>query len=111
MTSKSIAILLFLNLSQDKEDEYFSDGTTEEISLFVANKIRENFGHIDLEVSLEKEKVKSVEAYDYYLRGRHFQLKWTNDALKKAIEHYKKAIHLDPEHSRHIMELHSATFT
>jgi TolB-like protein/AraC-like DNA-binding protein len=72
----------------------------EEISLLVADKIRENFGHIELQASLQDENSGSVDAYDYYLKGRHEQLKWTNDALKRAIELYKKSIELDPGNSR-----------
>lgn len=186
MNSKSIAILPFLNLSPNPDDEYFSDGITEEviltlskidglkvtartssfafknrsidvrhignqlgvstvlegsirrsgkkvrisvqlirtdngfqiwsgkfdrqledifelheeISLLVADKIRENFGHIELQISLNKEAVSNIDAYDYYLKGRYQQLKWTNDALHRAIKYYKKAIQLDPENSR-----------
>src|SRR6056297_2450504 len=72
----------------------------EEISLLVADKIRENFGHIELQASLKDESSGSIDAYDYYLKGRYEQLKWTNDALKRAIELYKKSIDLDPGISR-----------
>jgi TolB-like protein/AraC-like DNA-binding protein len=186
MNSKSIAVLPFLNLSSDPENEYFSDGITEEIittlsriknlkvtartssfafknknmdvrhignelgvstilegsirrsgekvriavqlvrtdngfqiwsdkfdrklidifelqeeiSLLVADKIRENFGHIELFSSLSEEAIGSVDAYDLYLKGRHEQLKWTNDALLRAIDYYRKATELDPNMSR-----------
>ncbi|SMO65368.1 helix-turn-helix domain-containing protein [Gracilimonas mengyeensis] len=186
MNSKSIAVLRFLNLSPEPDDEYFSDGITEEIilslskieglkvtartssfafknqgvdirdigkalgvstvlegsirragqkvrisvqlvrtdngfqiwsdkfdrkledifdlqeeiSLLVADKIRENFGHIELQSSLHDEPMSSIDAYDYYLKGRYEQLKWNNDALHRAIKLYKKAIQLDPENSR-----------
>ena len=72
----------------------------EEISLLVADKIRENFGHIELQSSLQDVSTGNIDAYDYYLKGRHEQLKWTSDALKSAIELYKKSIALDPENSR-----------
>src|SRR6056297_14796 len=72
----------------------------EEISLLVGDKIRENFGHIELQASLDDGNSGNIDAYDYYLKGRHEQLKWTNDALKRAIELYKKSIDLDPGISR-----------
>lgn len=186
MTSKSIAILPLINLSSDPENEYFSDGITEEIilalsktqglkvtartssfmfkgrnldvrsigkqlgvstvlegsirksgesvriavnlvrtddgfhiwsekfdrqledifelqdeiSVLVADKIRENFGHIELQSTFIEEEVHSVDAYDYYLKGRYEQLKWTTDALQRAIEFYKKSLELDPKNSR-----------
>jgi len=182
MTDKSISILPFINLSLDKDNEYFSDGITEEIilalsktkglkviartssfmfkgknldvraigeqlgvatilegsvrksgmdvrisvrlvrtsdgfqiwsmkfdrqledifklqdeiSLLVADKIRENFGHIEYQSSLVSADSTNFDAYDYYLKGRYEQLKWTKDALVRAIEHYRNAIQLDP---------------
>lgn len=182
MTDKSIAVLPLINLSSDKDNEYFSDGITEEIilalsktkglkvisrtssfmfkdrnsdvraigkqlgvatilegsvrksgmdvrisvrlvraddgfqiwsmkfdrqlgdifklqdeiSLMVADKIRENFGHIEFQPSLVSADSDNFDAYDYFLKGRYEQLKWTNDALARAIEHYQNAIKLDP---------------
>jgi TolB-like protein/AraC-like DNA-binding protein/cytochrome c-type biogenesis protein CcmH/NrfG len=72
----------------------------DEISLLIADKIRENFGHIELRSSYMDEQVHNVDAYDFYLKGRYEQLKWTRDALNRAIEYYKKSIDLDPGNSR-----------
>ena len=178
---RSIAVLPFLNMSGDKENEYFSDGIAEEIlnllvklpQLKVASRtssfvfkgrtvnirtvadelgvatvlegsVRQSGGRVRitaqlidaatdthmwsetydrelkdvfaiqdeiasnivraLEVELsDKEKevlakapTESIEAYDYYLRGRQAFYGGTRKADQAAIEMMKKAIELDP---------------
>jgi len=45
--------------------------------------------------SFAKHHTENLEAYDYYLRGRFFWNKRTEESLLKAIEYFEKAINLD----------------
>jgi TolB-like protein/predicted Zn-dependent protease len=38
-----------------------------------------------------------TEAYAEYLRGRHAFARWTPDDARRAIEHFKRSVELDPE--------------
>lgn len=44
---------------------------------------------------LRKHHTGSVEAYEAYLRGRHFWNKRTEEGLRKSIEYFQRAIDLD----------------
>jgi len=45
---------------------------------------------------LAKRTTQSIDAYRYYLIGRHHMSKRTDDDIKKAIEYFKQAIDEDP---------------
>lgn len=70
--------------------------TQDELSLLIADQIRENFGHFDIQEQLFESHTNSVEAYKGYLKGRYHQLKWDIDNFKRAIEQYQEAIKTDP---------------
>ncbi|MDW7693004.1 helix-turn-helix domain-containing protein [Flammeovirgaceae bacterium SG7u.111] len=67
----------------------------DEISLLIADKIRENFGHIEIEEHLVQSQTKNIEAYQLYLKGRFYQLNWKLEDFPRAIELYKQSIQLD----------------
>ncbi len=67
----------------------------DEISLLIADQIRENFGHFDIQDQLFESHTNNVEAYQSFLKGRFYQLKWNIDSFKQAIEFYKRSITLD----------------
>lgn len=67
----------------------------DEISLLVADKIRENFGHIDIDESLSTIHTKNLKAYQWYLKGRYYQLTWNLVNMEKAIGYYKKSASID----------------
>ena len=48
---------------------------------------------------LDQQPTVHPEAYDAYLRGRHFLLKHTVDGYEKAIEYFERALTLDPEYA------------
>jgi len=68
----------------------------DEISLLIADQIRENFGHIQIEDHLVDSHTTNVEAYQQFLRGRFYQLNWKLEDFYRAIDFYKLSIRLDP---------------
>ena len=69
----------------------------DEISLLVADRIRENFGHMDIEDRLVSSKTSNPEAYDLFLKAsHHFKRKDLAD-VKEALLLFTKATELDPE--------------
>ena len=67
----------------------------DEISLLIADKIRENFGHLEIQEHLIEAPTKNIEAYNLYLKARYYQLKWNSKDLLRAIEYYKQSIEQD----------------
>jgi TolB-like protein/AraC-like DNA-binding protein/Flp pilus assembly protein TadD len=71
----------------------------DEISLHIAEKLREQYGHFEIQDRLVEKKTESIEAYEYFLKGRYHFNKWNPVDAQKAIELYEKAITLDPNHA------------
>lgn len=71
----------------------------DEISLLVADKIRENFGHLRIKNHLVNSTTANVEAYNTYLKGRFNHLKWDEEGIQKAIELYSTCIAMDPSYA------------
>ncbi len=71
----------------------------DEISLLIAEKMREQYGHFEIQDHLVEKKTDSIEAYEYFLKARFHFNKWNPVDAQKAIELYEKAIALDPKHT------------
>lgn len=71
----------------------------DEISLLIADKIRENFGHIEIDESLSTIHTKNLKAYQWYLKGRYYQLTWNLVNMEKAIDFYKKSAMIDSSYA------------
>lgn len=67
----------------------------DEISLLIAEKIRENFGHLEIGEHLVLPKTANVEAYQQFLKGRFYQLNWNLEDFSRAITSYQLSIKLD----------------
>ncbi|WP_346856644.1 helix-turn-helix domain-containing protein [uncultured Draconibacterium sp.] len=85
------------NFDREMEDIF---ALQDEISLLIANQIRENFGHFNIQEHLVNEATKSVNAYKLFLKGHFYQLKWDADSIKTAAEHYEASILHDPKFAR-----------
>ncbi|MCU4166714.1 helix-turn-helix domain-containing protein [Carboxylicivirga caseinilyticus] len=72
----------------------------DEISLLIANQIRDNFGHFNIQEHLVITETSNVTAYEMYLKGHYYQLKWDADSIKKAIEYYQMSVELDTKFAR-----------
>lgn len=86
------------NLWSQKFDRNLDDifDLQDEISLIIAEQIRENFGHLNIAEHLSTIGTKSLGAYKHYLKGRFYQLNWNLPDYLKAIDSYKKSLEIDP---------------
>lgn len=72
----------------------------DEISLLIANQVRDNFGHYSIADQLVAHQTPDISAYEAYLRGRFYQLRWTPEDLRTAIEFYDQSSRLDENFAR-----------
>ena len=85
------------NFDRDLEDIFV---VQEQISMLIANQIRENFGHFEIQEHLIQPPTNNVDAYQLFLKGRSFQLRWTPESFSQAISYYNKAIALDKNYAK-----------
>ncbi len=71
----------------------------DEISVLIADKIRENFGHIDIDESLTTVHTQNLKAYQWYLKGRYYQLTWSLSQIEKAIDYYQQSARIDTSYA------------
>ena len=81
------------NFDRDLEDIF---ALQDEVSLHIADQIRENFGHLNIQDHLIKAPTQNMEAYDLYLKGRYQHLMWDGKGIANAIELYEQCIAIDP---------------
>lgn len=80
----------------------------DEISLKIADKIREQEGHFEIGEHLVIKQTDNVNAYALLLEARFYFNKWNPTDVKKAIVLYEKAIALDPEFTEAFVGLSDA---
>ncbi|MFD0796311.1 helix-turn-helix domain-containing protein [Maribacter chungangensis] len=71
----------------------------DEISLLIADKIRENFGHFELQEQLVAAPTKNIEAYKQLLKGRELRMRWNAQDVFAAIKSFDKSIALDASYA------------
>lgn len=69
----------------------------DEISLHIADRIRENYGHLEIADHLAKKPTENLQAYDLYLRGRYNHLKWDREGIENGMRFYEESIREDPQ--------------
>jgi adenylate cyclase len=70
----------------------------DEVSLLIADKLREHLGHFDIQEHLVEKQTVSIDAYSYSLKGKFLRNKWNPEDVRTAISLYEKALELDPDH-------------
>lgn len=71
----------------------------DEISLLIADKLREHFGHFEIQEQLVTKQTENIDAYAYSLKAKFHRNKWNPKDVKIAISLYEKALQLDPNHT------------
>ncbi len=69
-----------------------------ELSTAIAEQIRLRLSPERL-TALARRQTRNAEAYDLYLRGRHFWSQLTPSTTKRAIEYFVRATQLDPNYA------------
>ncbi|MGB6037281.1 MAG: helix-turn-helix domain-containing protein [Cryomorphaceae bacterium] len=67
----------------------------DEISVLIAEKIRENYGHLEIAGHLASSPTDNIDAYELYLKGRYNHLKWDWEGLQNGIRYYEESIAKD----------------
>lgn len=69
----------------------------DEISLKIAEKLREHLGHFEIQEQLIQAPTQNIEAYQLYLKGKYYGKKWTLEDFRKAIKLLEEVIDLEPQ--------------
>ncbi|MTI38937.1 hypothetical protein E1140_05505, partial [Fulvivirga lutimaris] len=84
------------NFDRDLKDIF---AVQDEISLHIADQIRENFGHIEIPSSLNTSQTQNVKAYDLWLKGSYHLKRKDFEDIKNAMKFFKAAIKVDPNYA------------
>src|SRR5207249_3526773 len=87
---KSIAVLPFENLSEDKANAYFADGIQEEILARLTGAERR---------SISVQPTKNTEAHQLYLKGRYHWRNFFAPGYERIRDYFQRAIELDPSYA------------
>lgn len=68
----------------------------DEISLTIAEQIRENFGHLEIAEHLVDVPTQNIQAYNLYLKARYNHLRWDSEGIGNAMQFYPQCIEMDP---------------
>jgi TolB-like protein/class 3 adenylate cyclase/AraC-like DNA-binding protein/Tfp pilus assembly protein PilF len=97
-------------LIQVKEDYHFWSDTwdrklenifeiQDEVSLLIADKLREHFGHLVINETLVTKQTENINAYEHCLKAKFHENKWNPEDINMAISLYEKALALDPNYA------------
>jgi TolB-like protein/Flp pilus assembly protein TadD len=84
------------NFDRDLEDIF---ALQDEISLLIADQIRENFGHLEIPFFPNAIPTQNIKAYDLWLKGSYHLKRKDFDDVKKAMNFFKGAIKIDPNYA------------
>jgi len=80
----------------------------DEISLLIADKLREHLGHFEFGDHLVNKQTDKIDAYTLSLKARFLFNKWNPTDVNKSIELYSIAIEIDPNHTESYLGLADA---
>lgn len=86
-----------------KTDDIFD--VQDEISLLIADKLREDLGHFDIQEHLVSKQTDNLDAYTLFLKARHKFNKWNPEDVKTAMGYYEQALAKDPNHANAMVGL------
>lgn len=78
----------------------------DEISLLIADKLREHIGHFEIEEKLVESQTISVNTYQQYLKGRYHILKMTKQDLETGIGIFSGLIQKEPKYALAYLGIH-----
>lgn len=77
----------------------------DEISLLIAEKLREQLGHFEIQDQLVAPQTDDLDAYTLFLKGRYYLNQWNPKDVRKAMECYQQALRIDPHHANSLAGL------
>lgn len=70
----------------------------DEISLLIADKVREHGRHFDIQDRLVEKQTDNLSAYEHSLQAKFHSNRWNAEDMQRAITLYEQALALDPDH-------------
>ncbi|MGL1887256.1 MAG: helix-turn-helix domain-containing protein [Reichenbachiella sp.] len=67
----------------------------DEISIQIADKLREHIGHLEIKEHLVEHQITNVDAYEHILKAKYYKNLWNPSDVKKAITLYEHALSFD----------------
>lgn len=71
----------------------------DEISLLIAEKLREQLGHFEISEHLVNKQTDRLNAYQLSLKARYYFNRWNPQDVFAAIALYQQALQIDPQHA------------
>ena len=84
------------NFDRNLEDIF---ALQDEISLLIADQIRENFGHFEITTFPHFIPTQNIEAYDLWLKGSYHLKRKDFDDIIKSMGFFQEAIKVDPNYA------------
>jgi TolB-like protein/Tfp pilus assembly protein PilF len=99
ITSQLINVSDGYHLWSEKYDRDMEDifAIQDDVTLAIVDKLKVEL--IGKEVDLIKRHTKSLEAYNLYMKGRHFLRLMTKESMPKSLELFRQAIEKDPNYA------------
>ena len=80
----------------------------DEVSLLIADQIRENFGHLEIRNHLVEAPDLEIDEYQHYLKGRHYLRKFNLTDIKSGISILNEVIKQKPDYALAHVSIHYA---